>query len=103
MTVDLDTLLAIFAMAAATIATRVGGLLLIRYVTIGESQKRALEAIPPAVLMAVIAPTALVTGPAETIAAAATAFAAMRLPLLASVAIGVVSVAVLRLLLGVGW
>ncbi len=63
MTVDLDALLAILAMAVATIATRIGGLILIRYVTIGENQKRALEAIPPAVLMAVIAPTALVTGP----------------------------------------
>ncbi|HEV7307756.1 AzlD family protein [Ensifer sp.] len=97
MSVDLTTLLAILAMAAATVATRIGGLLLIRYVTIGEDQKRALEAIPPAVLMAVIAPTAFVTGPAETIAAALTAVAALRLPLLASVAIGVVSVALLRL------
>ncbi|MGE6782088.1 AzlD family protein [Ensifer adhaerens] len=103
MTVDLNTVLAIVAMAVATIATRIGGLVLIRYVTIGENQKRALEAIPPAVLMAVIAPTAFVTGPAETIAAAATAVAAMRLPLLASVAIGVVSVALLRLLLGASW
>ncbi|NUS66963.1 MAG: AzlD family protein [Ensifer adhaerens] len=97
MTVDPNTLLAIVAMAVATIATRIGGLVLIRYVTIGENQKRALEAIPPAVLMAVIAPTAFVTGPAETIAAAATAVAAMRLPLLVSVAVGVVSVALLRL------
>ncbi|HEV7323159.1 MAG TPA: AzlD domain-containing protein [Ensifer sp.] len=97
MSVDLTTLLAIFAMAIATIATRIGGLVLIRYVAIGENQKRALEAIPPAVLMAVIAPTAFATGPAETIAAALTALAAMRLPLLASVAIGVVSVALLRL------
>jgi len=103
MTVDLDTLLAILAMAAATIATRIAGLVLIRYVTIGENQKRALEAIPPAVLMAVIAPTALVTGPAETIAAAATAVAATRLPLLASVAVGVVSVALLRQVLGGAW
>ncbi|OCP00696.1 MULTISPECIES: AzlD domain-containing protein [unclassified Ensifer] len=100
MSVDLNTLFAILAMAVATVATRIGGLVLIRYVAIGEGQKRALEAIPPAVLMAVIAPTAFVTGPAETIAAAATALAAMRLPLLASVAVGVVSVALLRLLLG---
>ncbi|WP_429808402.1 AzlD domain-containing protein [Ensifer sp. B1-9] len=103
MTVDLDTLLAILAMAAATIATRIAGLVLIRSVTIGENQKRALEAIPPAVLMAVIAPTALVTGPAETIAAAATAVAATKLPLLASVAVGVVSVALLRQVLGGAW
>ena len=103
MTIDLDALLAIVAMAAATIATRIAGLVLIRYVTIGENQKRALEAIPPAVLMAVIALTALVTGPAETIAAAATAVAATRLPLLASVAVGVISVALLRQVLGGAW
>ncbi|OCP16545.1 MULTISPECIES: AzlD domain-containing protein [unclassified Ensifer] len=100
MTVDPNTLLAIAAMAIATIATRMGGLVLIRFVTIGETQRRALEAIPPAVLMAVIAPTALVTGPAETIAAVITALVAMRLPLLAAVAAGVVTVAILRMLLG---
>lgn len=100
MTVDPNTLLAIIAMAIATIATRIGGLVLIRFVTIGEAQRRALEAIPPAVLMAVIAPTALVTGPAETIAAAVTALVAMRLPLLAAVAAGVVTVAILRMALG---
>lgn len=100
MTVDPNTLLAIVAMAIATIATRIGGLVLIRFVTIGETQKRALEAIPPAVLMAVIAPTALVTGPAETVAAVVTALVAMRLPLLAAVAAGVVTVAILRMALG---
>ncbi|OCP36671.1 AzlD family protein [Ensifer sp. LC163] len=100
MTVDPNTLLAIAAMAIATIATRMGGLVLIRFVTIGETQRRALEAIPPAVLMAVIAPTALVTGPAETIAAVITALVAMRLPLLAAVAAGVVTVAILRMALG---
>jgi uncharacterized membrane protein len=100
MTVDPNTLLAIVAMAIATVATRIGGLVLIRFVTIGETQRRALEAIPPAVLMAVIAPTALVTGPAETIATVVTALVAMRLPLLAAVAAGVVTVAILRMALG---
>lgn len=100
MTIDPNTLLAIVAMAIATIATRIGGLVLIRFVTIGETQRRALEAIPPAVLMAVIAPTALVTGPAETIATVVTALVAMRLPLLAAVASGVVTVAILRMVLG---
>ncbi|TCN30900.1 AzlD family protein [Sinorhizobium americanum] len=100
MTLDPDTLLAIIAMAAATVLTRIAGLLVIRFVAIGPQQKRALEAIPPAVLMAVIAPTALVTGPAETLATVATALAAMRLPLLAAVAIGVFVVAIARALIG---
>ncbi|THK39770.1 AzlD family protein [Ensifer sp. MPMI2T] len=100
MTVDPNVFLAILAMAAATMLTRIGGLLLIRFVTIGPQQRRALEAIPPAVLMAVIAPTALVTGPAETLAVLATALAAMRLPLLAAVATGVFVVAVARAMIG---
>lgn len=100
MTLDPHTLLAIVAMAVATVLTRIGGLVLIRSVTIGPKQKRALEAIPPAVLMAVIAPTALVTGPAETLATVATALVATRLPLLAAVAAGVIAVAVARVFVG---
>ena len=100
MTLDPHTLLAILAMAVATVLTRIGGLVLIRFVTIGQKQKRALEAIPPAVLMAVIAPTALVTGPAETLATVATALVATRLPLLAAVAAGVIVVAVARVFVG---
>jgi uncharacterized membrane protein len=98
MTLDPATLLAILAMAAATIATRVAGLVLYRFVTLGPRQTQAMQAIPPAVLMAVIAPTALATGPAETIAATVTALAAMRLPLLWSVFLGVSMVAVMRAL-----
>jgi uncharacterized membrane protein len=96
MTIDLNTFLAILAMAVATILTRVSGVFLLRYLTIGEQTREALDAIPPAVLMAVIAPTALATGLAETIACAVTALAALRLPLLACVAIGVASVVALR-------
>jgi uncharacterized membrane protein len=100
MTLDPNTFLAIVAMAAATVLTRIAGLVLIRFVTIGPQQRRALEAIPPAVLMAVIAPTAVATGPAETLATVATAIAATRLPLLAAVAIGVFVVAIGRALVG---
>lgn len=96
MTLDIQTFLAILAMAAATILTRVSGVFLLRYLSIGEQTREALDAIPPAVLMAVIAPTALATGWAETIACAITAIAATRLPLLTCVAIGVVSVVASR-------
>lgn len=96
MSVDPATLLAILAMAAATALTRLGGLVLIRHVSLEGSGRKAIESIPPAVLMAVVAPTALATGLAETIACAVTAFAALRLPMLVSVALGVVSVASLR-------
>lgn len=99
MSVDFSTLLAIFAMAGATILTRTSGLFLMNRLTLNDRQKKVLDAIPPAVLMAVIAPVALATGPAETIAAAVTAIAATRLPLLASTGLGVATVALLRLAL----
>jgi uncharacterized membrane protein len=97
MTLDLNTFLAILAMAAATILTRISGIFLLRYLSIGEETREALDAIPPAVLMAVIAPTALATGWAETIACAMTALVALRLPLLLSVAVGVATVVALRM------
>ncbi|CDZ30803.1 AzlD family protein [Neorhizobium galegae] len=98
MTVDLATLVAILAMAAATVLTRLSGLVLIRHVSLEGSRRKAIESIPPAVLMAVVAPTAFATGIAETLACAVTAFAALRLPMLVSVALGVASVAILRAL-----
>ncbi|ANK90993.1 MULTISPECIES: AzlD family protein [Rhizobium] len=96
MTLDSDIFFAILAMAAATVFTRVSGLVLIRHVEIDERRRTAIDAIPPAVLMAVIAPTAFATGWAETLACAATAIAARRLPMLASVVVGVATVALLR-------
>ena len=100
MSVDLTTLLAIFGMALATYATRVSGLYLMRGVTVKGRLKTALDALPPAILMAVIAPTILTTGIAETIAAAITAAAAfMRMPFVVTILIGVVSVVLLRAVL----
>jgi uncharacterized membrane protein len=96
MSVDMTTLLAILAMAAVTYVTRIAGLFVADRLVLTGGAKAAFDAIPPAVLVAVIAPTALTTGWAEAIAAAITAIAAFRLPLLATVAVGVVSVVVLR-------
>jgi uncharacterized membrane protein len=95
--VNLDpvTLLAIVLMGAATYATRVAGLLLAERLSWTGSVRVAFEALPPAVLTAVIAP-AVVQGPAEMVAAAITMVAALRLPLIAVVIVAVASVAVLR-------
>jgi uncharacterized membrane protein len=99
-TVTPDNLLAIIAMAVATYAARLCGLWVAEYIPAGGRMRAALDALPAAVLTAVVAPMALATGPAETAAAVITVLAAMRLPLLATVAVGVVAVGVLRLLLG---
>ena len=100
MSFDVITLLAIFGMALATYATRVSGLYLMRGVTVRGRLKTALDAMPPAILMAVIAPTILTTGVAESIAAAITVAAAfMRMPFVVTILIGVVSIVLLRMVL----
>ncbi|MDJ0931172.1 AzlD domain-containing protein [Breoghania sp.] len=96
---DPTTLAAFVAMGVATYATRLAGLTLVRHIPSIDRFKAALEAVPPAVLMTVIAPMALATGWAETLAAAITAIAATRLPLFVVVAIGVLSVVGLRMVL----
>ncbi len=92
------TLLAIFGMALATYATRAGGFYLMRGVRVEGRLKTALDALPPAILMAVIAPTILATGIAETLAAAITVGAVLlRMPLVVTILTGVVSVVLLRM------
>jgi len=99
--VSADALLAIFGMALATYATRVSGLFLLRGVAVKGRLKAALDALPPAILMAVIAPTILLTGNAERIAAVLAAVSAvLRLPLIVTILVGVISVVVLRHFIG---
>ena len=90
-----DNLLAIVAMALATYATRIGGLLLGDRLPRDGRVRQALDALPAAVLTAVIAP-ALTAGRVELAAGAATALAALRLPMLAAIAIGMATAAFLR-------
>jgi uncharacterized membrane protein len=94
------TELTIAGMAIATYVTRVAGLYLVRFFNVRGRTKAALDAMPPAILMAVIAPVAFATGPAETAATAITAVAALRFPLIVAVIIGVLSVVALRQLMG---
>lgn len=96
-----SALLAILGMGVATYLTRLSGFYLLRGLNVSGRMKAALDALPPAVLMAVIAPVILTTGPAESIAAAITAVAGFfRLPLTVTIVIGIVSVVVLRAVLG---
>lgn len=93
-------ILAICGMGLATYLTRISGFYLLRGLNVSGPLKAALDALPPAVLMAVIAPVILTTGVAETLAAAITATAGFfRLPLALTIVIGILSVVVLRLLL----
>ncbi len=98
MNIRWNVLAAVLAMAAVTYGTRVAGLLIARNLALSARARAAFEAIPAAVLIAVIAPMLVATGKAETGAAIITVLAATRLPLLAVVAVGVVSVVALRLI-----
>ena len=94
---DWSPYIAIVGMGLATHATRVSGFYLLRGMNVSGRFKAALDALPPAVLMAVIAPVILTTGIAETIAAVITALAAyLRLPLAVTIVIGIASVIALR-------
>jgi len=97
---DPANLAAIIAMALATYATRVSGLWLLRFVRVTPRMQAALDALPVAILTAVIAPSLMKGGPADMLAAAVTLVAAARLPLLAVVIVGVSSAVALRHLIG---
>jgi uncharacterized membrane protein len=95
--IDVWTLLAIAGMGLATYATRLSGFVLLSGFNPRGRLKAALDALPPAILVSVIAPAVLLTGPAETGAAMITAAAAwFRLPLAVIIVIGVASVVALR-------
>jgi uncharacterized membrane protein len=98
MTLDPITLVAILVMAVITYLTRIAGIFVAGRLALHGRAKAAFDAIPPAVLVAVIAPMALATGWRETLAALLTAVAATRLPLLGTIATGVVAVVMLRAL-----
>lgn len=96
MTVEPIVLVTIIAMAIVTYLTRIAGAMLVGRLALKGRAKAAFEAIPPAVLVAVIAPMALATGWRETLAALITAAVATRLPLIATIAVGVTAVVALR-------
>lgn len=96
MTLDPTVAAAIAAMALATYLTRLAGFWLVRRMTIQGRLAAALEATPGAILVALIAPAALATGPAESGAALATVILARRLPMILAMAGGIACLLLLR-------
>jgi uncharacterized membrane protein len=94
---DVAEVLVIVTLGLVTYAMRVGGALgLARFERLNPRVEAALEAVPAAVMTAIVAPVALASGPAETVAAAATIFAALRLSIMPTLLIAAATVAVLR-------
>jgi len=98
--VDPLTVAAIAGMALATWLTRFAGYWLVRRTTVSGRLAAALDAVPGAILTAIIAPMALATGAAESGAALLTVLLALRLPLIVAVAGGCLAVVLLRMALG---
>ena len=87
----------IAACALATYATRAGGhASLSRFGTIHHRVAAALDAVPAAVLTALVVPALITRGPAEAIALVATFLMAMRLPPIVTVVAGLALLVVLR-------
>ena len=99
MGLDRITLLAIVLMALATYATRAGGLWLASRFDLSERAGAWLEQIPGAILVSLVAPTVLLGGPAEALAAVAVVLVALKTGSLpAAMVTGVGAVLVLRTL-----
>ena len=94
-----STVIAILFIAFTTYLTRVLGYVLLKHKTLSQKQRQILEVVPGCVLISVIAPYFVRDHPADLIALALTLFAATRFGLLPTVAISMVSAAVLRILI----
>ena len=100
MNLDPQLLLTVLGMGAVTYATRIGGYALLRRFPVQGRIKAGLEAVPIAILTAIIAPAALAAGPADALAAVITVLLALRFPVLVSMVGGVGAAVLLRWLIG---
>ena len=94
------SLLTIVLMALATYATRTLGYFALSNRVLNARTRAVLDAAPACVLLAVISPAFVASRPADLLALTVTVIAAIRLPMIATVAVAIVSSALLRALLG---
>jgi uncharacterized membrane protein len=87
----------ILLLGVGTYAMRIGGaLVLARFERLDPRIEAALDAVPIAVITSIVAPVALATGIAETLAAIVTIGAALRLSIMPTLVIAAVTVSLLR-------
>ena len=97
MIADPMAVLLILGLGVATYGTRVAGhLVLSRFERLNPCVEAALDAVPIAVITALVAPAVLARSYADAIAAAVTVIAALKLPILPTLLIGAVTVSLLR-------
>ncbi len=89
----------IITLGLVTYATRIGGhLVLSRFGRLNPRLEAALDAVPAAVMTAIVAPMALATGPMESVAAAIAVLAAFRFSMHATLILSIGALVVMRLL-----
>ena len=93
------TLGAILLVAATTYLTRILGYVLLKNKALSNKQRKILEVVPGCVLISVIAPYFVKDNVADLLAIAITLIAASRFSLLPTVAISMLSAALLRTVL----
>ncbi len=94
--IQTTTFIAIIFIALTTYLTRILGYMLLKNRQLTPKQRRILEVVPGCVLISVIAPYFVRHNSADLIAIAITLLAASRLSLLPTVAISMLSAALLR-------
>lgn len=95
-----QALLTIVGMALVTYMTRAGGLWLMSRIKLSQRTESWLRQLPGTVIISIIAPTVLTSGPAEVLAALATGLVALRTgSLLLAMLVGVSVVWGLRMLM----
>lgn len=97
---DFATVATIVLMASTTYLSRVLGYVLLRNRTLSPRMASVMENVPGCVLISVIAPAFASRDPADLLALAITLLAATRLPMLATVLIGIGAAGLLRHVLG---
>ncbi len=97
--VSLLTVATIVSMALVTYLTRIGGYLVLGNRQLSPRTKAVMEAAPGCVLISVIVPHFAADNPADLLAMAITLGTAIRLPVLATVIVGVAAAGTLRFLL----
>lgn len=98
--IDSGTFVTILLMALTTYLTRIVGYVALRERPLSPRMLTVLESVPGCVLISVIAPAFVSSNPSNLLALAITLLAAMRLPLLPTVAVGVISTGLLRHFMG---
>ncbi len=97
MTAHPMTVLLILSLAAATYCTRIAGhLIMSRFERLNPRVEAALEAVPAAVITALVAPAVFAAGIPDAIAAGVTILAALRFPMIPTLVIAAVTAAILR-------